>query len=73
MRNDGEFLASMIKRHIAVNIFPSTSFEPGLLYSITGMDGDFDVRKNADGSLVVSILLLEYIDLQFSYVIYITS
>ena len=59
MKRDADFFTSVIKRHITEHMFPATSFEDGLLYSITGMDGDFDIKKTADGELIVRNCIIE--------------
>ncbi|RXG56636.1 hypothetical protein Avbf_06804 [Armadillidium vulgare] len=39
-----EELRNLITSHIAINMFPETAFEPGLIYSIDGLSSNFKVN-----------------------------
>ncbi|KAL7644529.1 UNVERIFIED_CONTAM: hypothetical protein RMT77_005361 [Armadillidium vulgare] len=49
-----EELRNLITSHIAINMFPETAFEPGLIYSIDGLSSNFKVKKNNEGKLTVN-------------------
>ncbi|KAF2368949.1 FAS1 domain [Trinorchestia longiramus] len=54
-RGDQSFSTMFVKKHLAINMFPYTSFEPNLIYSIEGMDGStLNIKKNSDGQLSVN-------------------
>lgn len=55
-RGDSNFVSAFVKKHLAINMFPYTSFEPNLIYSIEGMDGrTVNLKKNSEGQLSVSL------------------
>lgn len=54
MKTDDQYITDLLKSHIAVNMFPETSFQKNLVYSINGMAGPFDVKKTQDGVLTVN-------------------
>ncbi|KAK7067798.1 hypothetical protein SK128_013712 [Halocaridina rubra] len=54
IKTDDQYTIDFLKSHIAVNMFPETSFQKNLVYSINGMAGPFDVKKRDDGVLTVN-------------------
>lgn len=54
LRSDREFVREVVKQHVAVNMFPATAFQPGLVYTVNGMGGTFDVKMTRSNALTVS-------------------
>lgn len=54
LRVDREFVREVVMQHVAVNMFPATAFQPGLVYTVNGMGGTFDVKMTRSNALTVS-------------------
>ena len=53
LRTDNAFTRQVVRQHVAVNMFPETSFEKNLVYTVNGMAGPFDVKKTQNNVLNV--------------------
>ncbi|XP_037795768.1 serine-rich adhesin for platelets-like [Penaeus monodon] len=54
IKQDDRYLMELIKSHIAINMFPATSFEKNLVYTIEGMGGPFDIKKTDQNAITVN-------------------
>ncbi|KAK8729156.1 hypothetical protein OTU49_008657, partial [Cherax quadricarinatus] len=54
IKSDPVYVKEVVKNHVAVNMFPATSFEKNLIYTINGMAGPFDVKKTGNNILKVN-------------------
>ncbi|KAG0719010.1 Periostin [Chionoecetes opilio] len=54
LRTDEAFTRQVVKQHVAVNMFPETSFEKNLVYTVNGMAEPFDVKKTQSDVLKVN-------------------